>query len=37
VETLTPTHVPNQVENYIRKPGAGRPPTPARQVFEAVV
>lgn len=37
VQPLIPTHVPKQVENYIRKPGAGRPPKPARQVFEAVV
>jgi len=24
-------------KTYLRKPGAGRPPTPARQVFEAIV
>ncbi len=37
VEVLIPAHVPKQVETYVRKPGAGRPPKPARQVFEAVV
>ena len=37
VEPLIPARVPKQVESYVRKPGAGRPPKPARQVFEAVV
>jgi len=37
VEPLVPTRVSKQVRSYVRKPGAGRPPKPARQVFEAVV
>ena len=37
VEPLIPARVPKQVDRYVRKPGAGRPPKPARQVFEAVV
>lgn len=37
VEPLIPARVPKQVRSYVRKPGAGRPPKPARQVFEAVV
>lgn len=24
-------------KNYLRKPGAGRPPKPARQMFDAIV
>ena len=37
VEPLIPGRVPKRVARYVRKPGAGRPPMPARQVFEAVV
>lgn len=37
VEPLVPRRVPKQVASYVRKPGAGRPAKPARQVFEAVV
>lgn len=37
VEPLIPMRVAKRVERYVRKPGAGRPPMPARQVFEAVV
>ena len=37
VEPLIPPRVSKQVRSYARSPGAGRPPKPARQVFEAVV
>jgi len=37
VEPLIPARVPTPEKKYLRKPGAGRPPKPARQVFEAVV
>ena len=37
VETLIPVHERAADKAYVRKPGAGRPPKPARQVFEAVV
>jgi len=37
VEPLIPERVPLPNKTYLRKPGAGRPPKPARQVFEAIV
>ena len=37
VEPLVPARVAVPGKTYVRKPGAGRPPKPARQVFEAVV
>ena len=37
VEPLVPLRVPSPHKQYVRKPGAGRPPKPARQVFEAIV
>jgi transposase len=37
VEPLVPQRVPSPDKKYVRKPGAGRPPKPARQVFEAIV
>ncbi|WP_169200595.1 IS5 family transposase [Aromatoleum buckelii] len=37
VEPLVPQRVPSPDKQYLRKPGAGRPPKPARQVFEAIV
>ena len=37
VEPLVPARVPVARKQYLRKPGAGRPPKPARQVFEAIV
>jgi len=37
VEPLVPTRVSVARKTYVRQPGAGRPPKPARQVFEAVV
>jgi transposase len=36
VEPLIPTRTAAD-KIYVRKPGAGRPPKPARQVFEAIV
>lgn len=37
VEPLVPTRAASPQKVYLRKPGAGRPPKPARQVFEAIV
>jgi transposase len=37
VEPLIPARAPAPAKKRVRKPGAGRPPKPARQVFEAVV
>jgi transposase len=37
VEPLIPQRAPPPGKQYQRKPGAGRPPKPARQVFEAIV
>ncbi len=37
VEPLVPQRVQSPDKQYVRKPGAGRPPKPARQVFEAIV
>ena len=37
VEPLIPVRARVAGKAYVRKPGAGRPPKPARQVFEAVV
>lgn len=37
VEPLIPVRERPASKEYVRKPGAGRPPKPARQVFEAVV
>jgi transposase len=37
VEPLVPVRAPVARKKYVRKPGAGRPPKPARQVFEAIV
>ena len=37
VEPLIPVRARVASKEYVRKPGAGRPPKPARQVFEAVV
>ena len=36
-EPLIPVRERASDQTYLRKPGAGRPPKPARQVFEAVV
>ena len=37
VEPLIPERARVKGKEYLRKPGAGRPPKPARQVFEAVM
>jgi transposase len=37
VEPLIPARARNKGKQYLRKPGAGRPPKPGCQVFEAVV
>jgi hypothetical protein len=37
VEPLVPQRAPLAYEQHVRKPGAGRPPKPARQAFEGVV
>lgn len=37
VEPLIPVRERSADKSYVRKPGAGRPPKPARQVFEAIV
>jgi transposase len=37
VAPLVPQRGPSPGRTYLRKPGAGRPPTLARQVFEAIV
>ena len=37
VEPLLPKRKIDNSKVYQRKPGAGRPPKPARQVFEAIV
>ena len=37
VEPLVPARAQVPGKTYLRRPGAGRPPKPARQVFEAVV
>jgi transposase len=37
VEPLIPPRVAVPGKRYVRKPGAGRPPKPARLVFEAIV
>lgn len=37
VEPLIPLRERPASKEYARKPGAGRPPKPARQVFEAIV
>jgi transposase len=37
VEPLIPQRVLPPKKAYVRKPGAGRPPKPARQVFEGIV
>ena len=37
VEPLIPSRERSASKEYLRKAGAGRPPKPARQVFEAVV
>jgi transposase len=37
VEPLVPQRAAREDRPYLRKPGAGRPPKPARQVFEAIV
>ena len=37
VEPLVPRRVLSPDKVYLRKPGAGRPPKPARQVFEGIV
>jgi len=37
LEPLIPQRAPSPNKKYLRKPGAGRPPKPARQVFEAIV
>lgn len=37
VEPLIPQRVRAPEKQYVRKPGAGRPPKPARLVFEAIV
>lgn len=36
VEPLIPERAPQPDKTYLRKPGASRPPKPARQVFEAI-
>ena len=37
VEPLIRQRAPSPDKTYLRKPGAGRPPKPARQVFETIV
>ena len=37
VEPLVPQRMAPPSKEYVRKPGAGRPPKPARQVFEGIV
>lgn len=37
VEPLVPARALATRKQYVRQPGAGRPPKPARQVFEAIV
>ena len=37
VEPLIPQRARTPEKQYVRKPGAGRPSKPARQVFEAIV
>ena len=37
VEPLIPVRERASDKSYVRQPGAGRPPKPARQVFEAIV
>lgn len=37
VDPLIPPRVAPPKKQYVRTPGAGRPPKPARQVFEAIV
>lgn len=37
VEPLIPQRAARPEKKYVRKPGAGRPAKPARQVFEAIV
>lgn len=37
VEPLVPQRVARAGKTYVRNSGAGRPPKPARQVFEAIV
>jgi transposase len=37
MEPLVPQRAPVPGKEYVRKPGAGRPAKPARQVFEAIV
>ncbi len=37
VEPLIPARQRPADKEYVRKPGAGRPPKPARQVFEAIL
>ena len=37
VEPLIPQRVVSPYKVYLRKPGAGRPPKPPRQVFEGIV
>ncbi len=37
VEPLAPQRAPSPNKQYVRKPGAGRPAKPARQVFEGIV
>ena len=37
VEPLIPERARVKGKEYLRKPGAGRPPKPARQVFEAIM
>jgi len=37
VEPLIPARAMAAKKKYLRKPGAGRPAMPARQVFEAIV
>jgi transposase len=36
-EPLVPQRAPSPNKQYVRKPGAGRPVKPARQVFEGIV
>jgi transposase len=37
VEPLVPQRTPSPDKRYVRKPSAGWPPRPARQVFEGIV
>jgi transposase len=37
VGPLAPQRIPSPSKEYVRKPGAGRPPKPARQVVEGIV